>query len=155
MNIFLSCCNIFCFILRCLFPADRTVQYRFCVPIIPERLCDPGDLAITMATSTQSWNPFIREARCACPESTYQLLGWWRHPTSQHDNRTGQWIYEYSCEKVFQTKLHDYFILLLSATLHYSYKHNLRLWCRIIETTLCHETNYNSFAPSPQTICTY
>ncbi|XP_052765474.1 uncharacterized protein LOC128206831 [Mya arenaria] len=79
--------------------ADRTVQYRFCVPILPQRECDPGDLAVTMGTSTSEWSPHVREARCSCPENTYQLLGWWRHPTSKHNNRTGQWIYEYFCEK--------------------------------------------------------
>ncbi|WAR17588.1 hypothetical protein MAR_032182, partial [Mya arenaria] len=66
------------------------------------RECDPGDLAVTMGTSTSEWSPHVREARCSCPENTYQLLGWWRHPTSKHNNRTGQWIYEYFCEKGFK-----------------------------------------------------
>ncbi|XP_045181478.1 U-scoloptoxin(11)-Sm7a-like [Mercenaria mercenaria] len=79
--------------------ADKTVQYKFCVPILPKRECEPGDLAITMGTTTGEWSPHIREARCACPDNLYQLLGWWRHPTQKLNNRTGQWIYEYFCEK--------------------------------------------------------
>ncbi|KAL4217645.1 hypothetical protein ACF0H5_022387 [Mactra antiquata] len=79
--------------------ADKTVQYKFCVPIIPERECEPGALAVTLGTSMGDWSPHIREARCACPDNLYQLLGWWRHPTYKHDNKTGQWIYEYFCEK--------------------------------------------------------
>lgn len=79
--------------------ADRTVQYKFCAPIIPERPCEPGDLAVTMGTAMSEWSPHVREARCACPDSVYQLMGWWRHPAHNADNRTGQWIYEYFCEK--------------------------------------------------------
>ena len=80
--------------------ADQTVQYRFCVPIIPKRDCDEGDLAVTIETDTGKWNPHVRDARCSCPFHTYQLLGWWRHPTQKHDNTTGIWIYEYFCDKV-------------------------------------------------------
>ncbi|KAH3709861.1 uncharacterized protein LOC127857700 [Dreissena polymorpha] len=79
--------------------ADKTVQYRFCVPIIPERECQPGDLAVTMATTSGEWSPHVREARCACPDNMYELLGWWRHHMSKYDNNTSQWIYEYFCEK--------------------------------------------------------
>ncbi|XP_060571621.1 uncharacterized protein LOC132729812 [Ruditapes philippinarum] len=80
--------------------ADKTIQYKFCTPILPKRECEPGDLAITMGTTAGEWSPHIREARCACPDNLYQLLGWWRHPAQKHhSNRTGQWIYEYFCEK--------------------------------------------------------
>lgn len=79
--------------------ADKTVQYRFCVPIIPKRLCDHGDLAVTIATAVGEWNPHVRDARCACPNNMYQLIGWWRHPSMKAYNSSNQWIYEYFCEK--------------------------------------------------------
>ena len=80
--------------------ADKTVQYKLCVPLIPKRECEPGDLAVTVGTNTGEWSPHVKEARCACPDNMYQLLGWWRHPTQKHDNKTGLWVYEYFCEKV-------------------------------------------------------
>lgn len=79
--------------------ADKIIQYKFCNPILPKRECEHGDLAITIGTMMGEWSPHIREARCACPHNMYQLLGWWRHPLQKHSNRTGQWIYEYFCEK--------------------------------------------------------
>lgn len=87
---------MYCFFIT----ADKIVQYKFCIPIIPKQECERGELAVTMATTMGEWNPHIRDARCACPDKMYQLLGWWRHHTYKNDNNTGQWIYEYFCEKV-------------------------------------------------------
>ncbi|KAK3610096.1 hypothetical protein CHS0354_032191 [Potamilus streckersoni] len=79
--------------------ADKTVQYRFCIPIIPDKDCQLDELAVTMETETDGWSPHVREVRCACPGNIYELVGWWRHKTHLSNNMTGLWIYEYYCHK--------------------------------------------------------
>ncbi|KAL3891790.1 hypothetical protein ACJMK2_004037 [Sinanodonta woodiana] len=81
------------------FKSDKTVQYRFCIPIIPDRDCQLDELAVTMETETDGWSPHVREVRCACPGNMYELVGWWRHKTHLSNNTTGLWIYEYYCDK--------------------------------------------------------
>jgi len=71
---------------------DRKVQYRFCIPVIPEKTCAPKELAVVMETETTNWRVYMSTARCKCRNNIYQLSNWWK--------RNKVWMYEYHCEKV-------------------------------------------------------
>ncbi|KAL5014243.1 hypothetical protein ScPMuIL_008513 [Solemya velum] len=70
---------------------DKTVQYHFCIPIMPERVCSSEEIAITMVTEVSGWNVHMREARCKCEDDVFKLDGWWR--------KNNLWFYEYVCHK--------------------------------------------------------
>ncbi|XP_060085066.1 uncharacterized protein LOC132564426 [Ylistrum balloti] len=70
---------------------EQLVQYRFCIPVMPERTCDKDDLAVVMETETSNWRVYMAMARCKCPNNVFQLSNWWK--------RNKVWMYEYGCQK--------------------------------------------------------